>query len=68
MVMENFVGDATVYCGVAALVLFVLACIAGVFARPKVGDVLLRVSFMFVMLTALFYFVWLVLKIAETYG
>ena len=62
------VGNITFVCGVAALVLFVLACIAGVFARPKVGDVLLRVSFMCAMLTALFYLVYLIIGIAEAYG
>lgn len=62
------VGNITFICGVATLVLFVLACIAGVFARPRVGDIILRVSFMCAMLTALFSLVWLVLKLAEHYG
>lgn len=62
------VGDITFICGVAALVLSVLACIAGAFAWPKVVDVLLRVSFMCAMLTVLFYLVYLIIGIAETYG
>lgn len=62
------VGDITFICGVAALVLFICACIAGVFARSKVGDIILRVSFMCAMPTALFYLVWIIIGIAETYG